>query len=644
MQPGAKKKHVYLKSSPSPLESSVESSPRSAETSTLSPAGRNQARYSFTERAPAYTLLQRQNDSHNLVLSFLANCLPAAWSTAPSRSWITLLASLPTEVKALEVSSAALAAAAVGRRFNDPALVQYSHSLYTQGLQQLQRALWDRRLAQDDATLAACMALNLYEAMECPNAGSEGYFGHCQGLLVLVEARGIDAHCSGPGHQLFLGVRIPGIIYALENHSSSFLFNAAWMHQPWSQTPKTSFTQVVDCLAQAPGILQRVFLLPSLSPDQQVEACFQLIAECWQIDARLDTIYAVMQDGRSDPLYWPVASNYPSPSTTAHGQNLFPFVFHFADFETAATLILLWAVRVLLWSGLCNLYKGMFPTSCMLPADERVGPLRALGHRREYISMAHHVCHSVEYLMQDDFLLAGPLSVTPALGIVIDSLRYQPEHAAVVAWLRAALDLVRQKGLGVLEHSRVLRGIGRTSEEGGIDYDALGKIQLAVQVLYITSAALVKLSILFLYRQVFQHMRTIITITIAAIVVITVVFIFVAIFQRHPIGRFWWEPKAAQGACISHLIFWCDVAVVFLLSNIWITALPVRPILGLLTCSTATIRLAYVIKLYRGNDPTRDIVPIYFCSISEICVALVSLSIPSLRLAARRKWTSPAPC
>ncbi|PYH85813.1 hypothetical protein BO82DRAFT_398134 [Aspergillus uvarum CBS 121591] len=140
----------------------------------------------------------------------------------------------------------------------------------------------------------------------------------------------------------------------------------------------------------------------------------------------------------------------------------------------------------------------------------------------------------------------------------------------------------------------VLRGIGRTREEGGIDYDALGKIQLAVQVLYITSAALVKLSILFLYRQVFQHMRTIINITIAAIVIITVVFTFVAIFQCHPIGRFWFEPKAAQGACISHLIFWCDVAVVFLLSNIWITALPIR--------DSPAVMLNGPTDVFDGND------------------------------------------
>ncbi|OJJ97425.1 hypothetical protein ASPACDRAFT_123294 [Aspergillus aculeatus ATCC 16872] len=454
MQPGAKKKYVYLKSSPSPSGSPAESFPCSVELSTLPPPGDGQPIYSFTERSPAYALIQRQNESHNLVLSFLANCLPAQWSASPTRSWIPLLAGLSAETKALEVSSAALAAAAVGHKFNDSALIQYSHSLYTDGLQQLQRALWNRRRAQDDATLAACMALSLYEAMECPNAGSEGYFGHCQGLLALVEARGIAAHCSGPGHQLFLGVRIPGIIYTLENHSSSFLFDAAWMNQPWSQIPKTSFTQVVDCLAQAPGILQRVFLLPSLSSEQQVEACFQLIAECWQIDEKLDTIYAAMQGGRSDPLYWLIPSTSPPWATTEHTDNLFPFVFHFADMETAATLILLWAVRVLLWSGLCNLYNGMFPNSCMLPAGEPVGPLRALGHRREYISMVHHVCQSVEYLMQDDFLLAGPLSVTPALGIVIDSLRYQPRHAAVEAWLRAALDLVRQKGIGVLEHSR----------------------------------------------------------------------------------------------------------------------------------------------------------------------------------------------
>ena len=122
-----------------------------------------------------------------------------------------LLAELPTGVKALQIAGAAVAASAIGRRFRDPALIQESLQLYTQGLRQLQSALWNRNLVQDDGTLAACMALSLYEAMECPSAGSEGYFGHCQGLLALVQARGIQAHCTGAGHQLFLGVRMPAV-------------------------------------------------------------------------------------------------------------------------------------------------------------------------------------------------------------------------------------------------------------------------------------------------------------------------------------------------------------------------------------------------------------------------------------------------
>lgn len=124
-----------------------------------------------------------------------------------------LLGTLPTEVKALELSSAAVAASAIGRKFKDTALVKESHKLYVKGLEQLQKALRDRNLVRDDGTLAACMALSLYEAMECPSSGSGAYFSHCEGILALVQARGIEAHSWGAGHQLFLGVRIPGVSF-----------------------------------------------------------------------------------------------------------------------------------------------------------------------------------------------------------------------------------------------------------------------------------------------------------------------------------------------------------------------------------------------------------------------------------------------
>lgn len=155
--------------------------------------------------------MQRRQNLHDLVQAFIANCFPDQWSSLNFQSWIRLLGLLPTKVQALELSSTAVAASAIGHKFQDAALVQESHKLYIQGLKQLQRALRDPKLVLEDGTLAACMALCLYEAMECPSGGSGGYFSHRDGLLSLVRARGIHAHSSGAGHQLFLGVRIMGV-------------------------------------------------------------------------------------------------------------------------------------------------------------------------------------------------------------------------------------------------------------------------------------------------------------------------------------------------------------------------------------------------------------------------------------------------
>lgn len=99
----------------------------------------------------------------------------------------------------------------MGHMLNDQALVKQGLNYYIQGLQQLQKALYDPSLMREDGTLAACMALSLYEALGCPNLGSEGYFNHCRGIIALIQSRGHEMHSSGVGHRLFLGVRLPGV-------------------------------------------------------------------------------------------------------------------------------------------------------------------------------------------------------------------------------------------------------------------------------------------------------------------------------------------------------------------------------------------------------------------------------------------------
>lgn len=64
------------------------------------------------------------------------------------------------------------------------------------------------------------------------------------------------------------------------------------------------------------------------------------------------------------------------------------------------------------------------------------------------------------------------------------------------------------------------------------------------------------------------------------IILISIAFLFVAIFQCRPSAGLWVTEHADYGRCISLLVFWCDVAVIFLVTNIWIVVLPIKPILG----------------------------------------------------------------
>ena len=154
--------------------------------------------------------MHRRVECQNLIQAFLLNCFPFDWPLT-SHSWIPLLGELPTKSQALEISSAAVAASALGHMFHNNALVKQGLNHYIQGLQQLQKALWDPSLMREDGTLAACMALSLYEALESPNMGSEGYFNHCGGIITLIQSRGHEIHSLGAGRRLFLGARVPAV-------------------------------------------------------------------------------------------------------------------------------------------------------------------------------------------------------------------------------------------------------------------------------------------------------------------------------------------------------------------------------------------------------------------------------------------------
>jgi hypothetical protein len=152
------------------------------------------------------------------LLGDFINCyLPNSWLAAqrPAQkeqaSWIVLVTELPELTRALETSVLAMSAAKVGRLNDDPALLKASLGSYVQGLRELQKALWDPKLMYRDETLAACMALWMYEVLECPEGSVRGWISHFGGCEKLVQLRGAEAHSSILGHQVFVGYRTTAV-------------------------------------------------------------------------------------------------------------------------------------------------------------------------------------------------------------------------------------------------------------------------------------------------------------------------------------------------------------------------------------------------------------------------------------------------
>ena len=167
--------------------------------------------------APPKIIIQASPSPHasyrlQLLSEFLKSYIPVEQlGPLEDRPWFLLVPTLPSITRALEVTTMAVCTAKLGRLNRNQAMISDSLRFYTQGLSEVQKALWDPALMYSDETLAASMALAMYELTECPAASKVGYISHHKGCVRLVQLRGPEAHTSGLAHQVFLTFRIQAV-------------------------------------------------------------------------------------------------------------------------------------------------------------------------------------------------------------------------------------------------------------------------------------------------------------------------------------------------------------------------------------------------------------------------------------------------
>lgn len=128
-------------------------------------------------------------------------------------NWLLQLRDVAIQSPALESSIATFLAARVGRKSSDMDLIHQSRSMYVTAIERVQQALSDPEIRFSDETLAACMALFLYELTEQPIGAPNAFMVHQRGAMMILQQRGPDASASPLGHSLFLQLRAQTVSY-----------------------------------------------------------------------------------------------------------------------------------------------------------------------------------------------------------------------------------------------------------------------------------------------------------------------------------------------------------------------------------------------------------------------------------------------
>jgi hypothetical protein len=114
----------------------------------------------------------------------------------------------------------------LARRHQDHDKLQTSRHMYNRSLRNLVQSLRDPAKVKSDATLAAAMALGVYEMLD--GVGPNSWLVHSRGIGALFKLRGADAHRSGFGRTMYTTYRAFLVAEAFVCQEPCFLEDEKW--------------------------------------------------------------------------------------------------------------------------------------------------------------------------------------------------------------------------------------------------------------------------------------------------------------------------------------------------------------------------------------------------------------------------------
>ena len=393
----------------------------------------------------AFTALKQQ-----LLSDAFSRCVDQSEQRLIRSPWTLTLSAFAGSVHALNSGPLSCYTAWIGRQERDPFLLEASRRLYIEGLREVQEAVNDPKNSLRDETLGACLALIVYEAIECPDRSRSGYSFHVEGCSKLVKMRGASTYKAGVAHRLFCAFRYIGITKALEKHRSTYLASAAWTTLPWQIHPKSWYDRLLDLLALGPEILEKGDRLGDTSPNLFVPTLIEMIEEVCAVENKLQSFYSDFTDNSTEDLYWESSGTISEPGS--YGPRI---QLQFRNLETARILTLYWATLSMVRTGMTDLHANIEQLSSNTAlGDSLEQVLRSIAPEpRDWLEPARKVCQSIGYCSSIGPPGVGLLMIAVPLDMVLSNMKHRPGCGAEYKEAMKSRKEISKEWLHILEFS-----------------------------------------------------------------------------------------------------------------------------------------------------------------------------------------------
>ncbi|KAH7030459.1 hypothetical protein B0J12DRAFT_583364, partial [Macrophomina phaseolina] len=272
-------------------------------------------------------------------------------------------------------------------------LLQHIASRYEHTLRLLRKDLQLAGSVYRNEQVAAVMCLALLEALSPIDPHS--WLVHVDGASELIQSSSPDAFSTGIQHTLFVGFRPLLILKAFILRKATVFANEDWVEKPFQHHQAAPVQSLLGLAANIPAILEKFDALKDESSDTAILAAHERLAELVKSRADLETWGCSFIAESSVPLYW--------RRTTEEAIECHNDLLWFQDLTIANVFTHLWSFQIICLSHIHSLL-AQFPE--LEQSDVAIWENTA-GLRSACVELSIQVFQSMEYLLQEEFMICG---------------------------------------------------------------------------------------------------------------------------------------------------------------------------------------------------------------------------------------------